>query len=119
MSDKKVVQISGTAKAGASASTGGAKPQTVQISGTARQPGKHGLVEGLVGELNIIEDYWRGLKVLTAGFANKPGAGVLLIRFAAKTWILAGRTPQGFLQTCENWISQYEKSEGGDLTDND
>lgn len=93
--------------------------KVVQIRGTARRPDGQGLTEGLLAQLNNVERYWKALKVATKDFGDYRSAGTLLIRYAAKVWILQGGTPLGFVQTAQNWIDQYEKSKGYDLTDED
>ncbi len=93
--------------------------KVVQISGTARPAQGQGLLEGLVSGLNNVETYWRALKDATKAFNHDRSAATLLIRYAAKVWILHGGSRLGFMQTAENWIGQYEKSKGYDLTDED
>lgn len=93
--------------------------KVVQISGTARRPDRQGLTEGLIAQLNNVEKYWKDLRRVTAAFRDDRSAGIMLTRYAAKIWILSGGTPLGFVQTAQNWIDQYEKSKGYDITDED
>ena len=93
--------------------------KVVQISGTARRPDDQGLTEGLIAQLNNVERYWKALKVATKKFGDDRSAATLLTRYAAKVWIMHGGTPLGFVQTAQVWIEKYEKSKGYDITDED